>query len=97
VVFVGHFAGIALAQIINGVETAPALESAARRGVDTRSGFAGGTLSPPAGEAAQQEFLPAGLGRHVGKLLVFEVQLLGFQDGLHAYRKKYKTVFSQKL
>ena len=32
---------------------------------------------------ATEEFLPAGLGTAVGKLLIFQIQLLRLQDGLH--------------
>ncbi len=86
-VFVGHFAGIALAQIIYGVETVTALESAAdcvTRAAANRAGFASGTPTPPPRrEATEQELLATCLGRHVGELLVFQVQLLGLEDSLH--------------
>jgi hypothetical protein len=85
-VFVGHFAGIALAQIVNGVETVSALETAANRiarAAANRAGFASGSPTPPRREAAEQELLATCLGRHVGKLLVLQVQLLGLEDSLH--------------
>ncbi len=84
-VFVGHFAGIALAQIVNRVETVSALEAAANRiprAAANRAGFASGTPTPPRREAAEQELLAACLGRHVGELLVLQVQLLGLEDSL---------------
>ncbi len=84
-VFIGNFAGIALAQIVNGIKTVATLETAANRitrAAANRAGFASGTPTPP-GEAAQQELLPTCLGRHVGKLLVLQVQLLGLEDSLH--------------
>ena len=80
-VFICHFAGIALAQIIHCVEAIPTLQTAGVHGSDAGPRFWGGPLAPR--EAAQQKLLPAGLGRHVGKLLVLEVQLLGLEDGLH--------------
>jgi hypothetical protein len=85
-VFVGHFAGIALAQIIYGVETIATLKAAAScvtRAAANRAGFASGTPTPPPREAAEQELLPTCLGRHVGELLVLQVQLLGLEDSLH--------------
>ncbi len=89
-VFVGHFAGIALAQIVNGIKTVATLEAAAncvtRAAAANRAGFASGTPTPPPREAAEQELLAASLGRHVGELLVLQVQLLGLEDSLQHRR-----------
>jgi hypothetical protein len=82
-VFVSDFAGIALAQIVHCVETVSALQpsSALRPSPHSAPRLGRGPLA--AREAAQQELLPAGLGRHVRELLVLEVQLLRLEDGLH--------------
>ncbi len=65
-VFVGHFAGIALAQIVNCVETVATLEAAAAnrvtRAAANRAGFASGTPTPPRSEATEQELLATCLG-----------------------------------